>query len=904
MGGYAFVKGDSALSDYDHNNAGPLDADGRKVTARYVQRRAARDEDRSEDVSGSFNMQEHETPRVRNRRSGRMRPEDEAGGDGPQQTAVFDRQVQPSFEPVRRNANTPDAVPARRPVDAPGYTRARAKPGEPYVDHSLSRVHARSPEYGEEAVSRGKTSARHTPRRKHPVMTAVTLLIILLGAAVTALLLWPDSENGIIDDIKQYVISAADNMRNAVSPDKSDPPRAEAFKASPLQGPSPVDVVFTLQTNKSVSGVRVMGADGRQIRTQTTVTNNETMIVWTMQATFSGVYEGDVEAEIQEGDNWLRTDLFVHLSISEPLPTPTVKAIMMDTETPAPTFSPTDTPSPEITATDPPATPEPTSTPTPTPAPTPAPTPEPTPEPTPTPTASPTPSPSPMPYLGALAVAGTAPGKLSLTETIYSGSQKISQLTRDAANVIKLSPPDQYADWPGGVLTFRGGPFRQNAAFGTAEITQNKLETAWEADVGGLGTYYGIGWPGQPVIVKWPLEIREMMNINDTKKSVTALKEVIVPAQDGKVYFLDLQDGLPTRDTISIGYPLKAGVSLYPMGTKPFLLSVGQGISKIGSKTGPIGNYLFSLLDQKQMHMTDGRDKNALWSNGAFNGSALFDRQSDTMIIAGANGILYTLKLNTQFDFEKKEFSVSKPATTSYVSKTAKENKNQVGAENSVAVYGQYAYYGDRYGIVRCIDLNTMRCVWAVDTGDWVQATIALELEENGSVALYTANIVSARQGKKGVSTIRRLDALTGEEIWKHEVKCAYDTKVSGGALASPIVGQDSISRLVIFTLAKTEQGGTVLALDKRTGSIVWEQNMSAYSWSSPVAVYNAQGDAWIIQGDSAGLLQLMDGSTGAVLDSLKLDGGIEASPAVYNDMLVIGTTKKGASKIYGIRLK
>jgi FOG: WD40-like repeat len=187
--------------------------------------------------------------------------------------------------------------------------------------------------------------------------------------------------------------------------------------------------------------------------------------------------------------------------------------------------------------------------------------------------------------------------------------------------------------------------------------------------------------------------------------------------------------------------------------------------------------------------------------------------------------------------------------------------------------------------------------------GDNTDATIALDMESSNTVALYTANTL-LRQGKKGVCTVRRLNALTGEEDWKVEINCIFNDKISAGAMASPIVGQKSIGNLVIFTLAKTEEGGAVIAFDKTTGSIVWQQNMTNYSHSSPVAVYNEQGTAWIIQGDSTGVMQMMDGQTGSVLTSLQLEGAIDASPAVYNNILVIGTSKKGNSHIYGIELK
>ena len=38
----------------------------------------------------------------------------------------------------------------------------------------------------------------------------------------------------------------------------------------------------------------------------------------------------------------------------------------------------------------------------------------------------------------------------------------------------------------------------------------------------------------------------------------------------------------------------------------------------------------------------------------------------------------------------------------------------------------------------------------------------------------------------------------------------------------------------------------------------------------------------------------MLDGPTGSVIASLKVDGEIEGSPAVYNKTMVVGTTGKG----------
>ena len=230
--------------------------------------------------------------------------------------------------------------------------------------------------------------------------------------------------------------------------------------------------------------------------------------------------------------------------------------------------------------------------------------------------------------------------------------------------------------------------------------------------------------------------------------------------------------------------------------------------------------------------------------------------------------------------------------------------KNQVGVESSVAMYNQYIYLADTYGLVRCVDSNTMKTVWAVDTGDNVDAAIALDMDDKGEISLYTGNTAYSRLGSKKDVTIRRLDALTGEEIWNYTIKCDYDKNQLSGCKASPVIGQHEIAGLVIFTVNQVDEGESrVIAFNKESGKIAWQYDLAAETVSSPVAVYNEAGEAWVIQADGSGTLYLFDGLTGSLRNKLDLGGNIQGSPAVYKDILVIGTCSKDNSYMYGIKI-
>ncbi|MBQ8081017.1 MAG: PQQ-binding-like beta-propeller repeat protein, partial [Clostridia bacterium] len=152
----------------------------------------------------------------------------------------------------------------------------------------------------------------------------------------------------------------------------------------------------------------------------------------------------------------------------------------------------------------------------------------------------------------------------------------------------------------------------------------------------------------------------------------------------------------------------------------------------------------------------------------------------------------------------------------------------------------------------------------------------------------------------------RRINAMTGEEDWAFEIKCKPDTKTElSGCKASPVIGQHSIDQLVIFTVNKVNEGGSrIVALNKATGEAAWSYDLKNEAISSPVAVYNEAGDAWLIQADLAGTLHLLDARSGAHLSELDLGGSIEGSPAVYKDTLVIGTCSKSNHKLYGIKIE
>lgn len=449
-----------------------------------------------------------------------------------------------------------------------------------------------------------------------------------------------------------------------------------------------------------------------------------------------------------------------------------------------------------------------------------------------------------------------------------------------------------------GITTFRGNNYRNSASYGYADVTEEKLEKIWNVKIGYLDSWTGVGWNGQPAIVNWDGNLRKKMNLYQDKKNKDNLKEVIYGTLDGKIYFLDLDDGSYTRDPINVGIPIKGSVTVDPRGY-PLLYS-GQGIDVVNGKRVSIGFRIFSLIDQKMLYFINGIDSTShrLW--GAFDSTPLIHKETDTLFECGENGFLYSIKLNTNYDIDNGKISIE-PDVIKY-RYTSPVNR-RLGIESSIAAYKNYGYFVDNSGTFTCIDLNTLTPVWIRNVTDDTDSTAAIEDLGSGNVFIYTANEVDI-QGQGGYSYIRKINALSGELIWEKKYKCAYNPDIAGGALASPVIGKNNISNLVIYTLAKTDNkqnGGKLIAFNKETGEEVWVLDMDFYSWSSPVDIYTKDGKCYIIQCDSGGNMFLIEGATGKVLDQIPLYANVEGSPAVYEDIIVVGTR---GQQIWGIKIK
>lgn len=457
-----------------------------------------------------------------------------------------------------------------------------------------------------------------------------------------------------------------------------------------------------------------------------------------------------------------------------------------------------------------------------------------------------------------------------------------------------------------GIISFRGNNFRNSPSYGYAEMTENSLTAIWSKNTGALSsgthTWTGSGWTGQPLIVRWPKETKEHMNMYDWAKADDELVEVIYACMDGYVYFLDLQSGESTRDPLNLGYTFKGSGALDPRGYP--ILYVGAGYD---SNNGKAKVFIVNLLDCSVMY-TFG-DSDSFSQRGTlsfFDSSALVDAETDTLIYPGENGILYLLKLNTVYDSTQGALSIS-PGTVvkwRYYGIRTNQSTHWLGMESSAAIYKGYLFIAENGGNLMCLDLNTLQLVWVQDILDDSNSTPVLSMED-GHLYLYvsTSFHLGWRSSTTAPVPIWKIDADNGEVVWRTDYECYSVEGVSGGVQSTIAVGENNLSDHIYVTVSRTGQDykGVLACLSKSTGEVQWEHE-AAYAWSSPVCVYHSDGRGTVLYCSSGGDMYLLNGENGEVYDTLQLDEStIEASPAVYNQYAVVGTR---GCKICGVELR
>ena len=516
------------------------------------------------------------------------------------------------------------------------------------------------------------------------------------------------------------------------------------------------------------------------------------------------------------------------------------------------------------------------------------------------PTMPPTPTPAPTPP-----AEFTPERRVSdvITSTAYMvNGEEAASYQADSDHIMDFLGPEDYAKVTG-IVTFRGNNFRNSSSFGTAALNAAVFGDYWTVTTGGMsggGTYWGgSGWTGQPLAVQWPESTKKIMDMYDWAKEKDGLVEVIYATLAGRVYFIDMETGEKTRDSIYLGYPFKGAGSIDPRGYP--LMYLGGGVS--GEGTPRI--MIVSLIDGEVLYTTGNGDPFAPREWSAWDSSALVDAETDQLIYPGENGVLYVIDLNSEYDEAAGTISIDpQEVKFTYTSSTA--DKYYYGMEDSAIAWRGYLFIADNGGDFLCIDLNTLQIVWHFDCLDDTNCTGVLEVDETGHPYIYLST--SYHLGWRGWNALEipiwKIDAVTGREVWHHSYDCHSIADLSGGVQGSLSLGTGPLEGLLYVSVARypNVEDGTLVALDTETGEEVWTYHSDSYSWSTPVTFYDTDGNGYVLYCSCInGSMYMLDGLTGELCDEFYFGVTTEATPIVWNNTVVIGTR---GEEIYGITLE
>ncbi|MCH5318341.1 MAG: dehydrogenase [Paramuribaculum sp.] len=475
-----------------------------------------------------------------------------------------------------------------------------------------------------------------------------------------------------------------------------------------------------------------------------------------------------------------------------------------------------------------------------------------------------------------------------LPDTVFPSAEKIKykvDIFDSAVNGRLESLTDLY-DNKQSLMTFRRGLKRQGNFDGRLDSMPKAIKIDWTFKTAEdwspmpFGPWGGgSGWTGQPLYVEWPDSLAAKLKNSGAVLPEFNGKEIIVGSLCGKIYFIEPRKGVPTRNPIDAGNPIKGTPSFDP--TFNGNLYVGQGVP--GKR--PFGAIGVSLFTNKVFDMF-AEDSKAWRHWGAYDSSPL--RVGQFLFRPAENGGIYkfivgeaSLKLHSVL-----RYSVGGAAP---------------GIESSMAIYSNYGFVTDNHGNILGVNLDNLTPVWHYSIGDDTDAT-PLVAVENGIPYLYVGCEID-RQAR-GYCVFVKLNGLTGEEEWKAEVPGKrYQTGTKhfdGGFYASALLGKGNCEGLIFTNCVKnlSGQNGAFVAFDRKTGAVKYETPLKAYAWSSPVGYLLNDGRWIVVTGDCHGNIYVINGENGEIILTEKVGHNFESSPAIVDNSIILGSRTNGIYKI------
>jgi outer membrane protein assembly factor BamB len=417
-----------------------------------------------------------------------------------------------------------------------------------------------------------------------------------------------------------------------------------------------------------------------------------------------------------------------------------------------------------------------------------------------------------------------------------------------------------------GLLTFRGNPSRSYYGAGPVTRTAPRVVHRFpdepmcreSSNLGTTKVWCGMGWTGQPTI-----SVREDRTW------------AIFGGYDGHVHFMDAATGERILPDVETGDIIKGTPSIDPDGYPLVYTGSRDDLLRIIAFDRPGQAEVLWTLDSEAVGPV-------LW-NDDWDASPLI--VGDYLIEGSESSRFWIIKLNrTTDDAGLVQVDPEVVFTTEAWDQEAlaANGDETASVESSAAMYGDTVYFGTSAGLMWGYDLSGLedgdppREVFRFYTGGDNDASVVVDEEGMLYVASqYDRDLQRARD----VGQLTKLDPSNPADpvVWKLDDQSA----LKGGIYGTPGVHGDAI---YVGT-----NGGRLVALDRATGAVRWEKLLPPPVWGSPVVV-----DDVLLVGDCSGFLHAYDVSDPDVdppeLWSIELGGCIEATPAVWDGRIYIGT--------------
>jgi PQQ-like domain len=424
-----------------------------------------------------------------------------------------------------------------------------------------------------------------------------------------------------------------------------------------------------------------------------------------------------------------------------------------------------------------------------------------------------------------------------------------------------------------GLTTFRGNLTR--TYYGEGPIPRRAPRILWRfprtgglcarsSDEHGTETWCGLGWTGQPNVIP---------------RRGGRSPELRVGAYDDHYHFLDAATGRRLRPDLVTGDLAKGSATSDPDGFPLYYAGSRDNTFRIVALDRPAPTVLWSMN-------ADTSVPEPVWNND-WDGAALV--VGDFLLEGGENGWFYVVKLNRGWTANHKvrvrpRIVLRVPSWDAELA--AQWPTRSFSIENSVAFRDGVAYFANSAGLVQGWDISRVlrggsraRRVFRFWTGDDTDASVVIDRRGRLYVASelekHTARSQAVGQLMK-LNPRRRRDPL----VW-HVPLPAPGVDGSGGSWSTV-----ALDRGVVY--GATNHGGLV-AVDQRTGKVLWTRPLPGPTWSSPVVV-----DEVLLEGDCDGYLNAFDVADPRTrprrLWRVRLGGCVEATPAVWHGRIYVGT--------------